>query len=121
MVDGTYTPSGQFIVTIGGDYTMRVWHANHGRLAVLPFTLKHRACRVLVSADSRHAIVSGYVPEIHVFNLSQLYDQSSIDMQRTQLLGEILSNKTIHDRDMLQLSTSEWLDRWRQLSSHELP
>jgi hypothetical protein len=39
------------------------------------------------------------------------------DVTKAVLLGELLSNQTIHDGGAVKLTTDEWLERWRRYSN----
>jgi serine/threonine protein kinase/WD40 repeat protein len=117
VLNAVFTPDGKYILTVGLDGTLRTWNAHDGRLAMRPHRVRFRDRQILVTPDSRYAATTGAVGEVHVVDLRPLYGKPKSSLAQAKLLGELLSNQTIHDGGTVKLTTSEWLERWRNFAS----
>jgi DNA-binding beta-propeller fold protein YncE len=113
VLNAVFTPDGEYIVTVSLDGTLRAWNARDGRLAMRPHRVRFRDRQILVTPDSRYAATTGVSGEVHVVDLRPLYGKPQSSVARARLLGELLSNQTIHDGGTVKLTTPEWLERWR--------
>jgi WD40 repeat protein len=116
VLHAVFTPDGRHILTVGLDRTLRTWNADNGRPAMSPRRISFHDREILITPDSRYALVAGVAGELHVVDLGPLYEKPESDVQQAKLLGELLSNQTIHDGGTVKLTTSEWLAQWRRFS-----
>ena len=115
--DAVFTPDSRFILTIGADNLLKVWRADDGRLALKPRRVLKGAAQLLVSPDSRHAIVAGEMSGVIVFDMSELLDDPQYDLQQLKAMSELMAIATIDNGTLLNLSTRRWYDRWLDYST----
>ena len=116
VMNAMFTTDGKYLLTIGLDASFRAWRASDGRLAMLPHRLSFRDRELLLSPDSRSALVTGVTGAIHKMSLAPLYDEPRTSIEQAELLGELLSGQSIHSGGSVRLTTSDWLDRWHEYS-----
>ncbi len=116
VVAATFTPDSSFLLTLGLDNQLRVWHASDGSLAVRPIVVPVGSSQLLVSSDSRHVIVAGG----HILNvdLSELQREPRLTLPLARQISELLANKTIINGEPHSLSAQAWLTRWNEYSSN---
>ena len=117
--DAVYTPNSRQIVSLSDDYQMQVWDANVGCVALRPITTPFESANVIITPDSRYAIVSGGTKQVVVIDLKELMLPTQLTHQRLALISQLLSNKTIVDDNIEQLSSEQWLEKWKQFSSQQ--
>jgi WD40 repeat protein len=116
VLGAAFTLDGRHILTVGLDSSLRTWSADDGHLAMRPHRVSFRDREILVTPDSRFAVVTGVSGQIHVVSLAPLQQEPETNAGYASLLGELVSNRTIHDGGTVKLTTSEWLERWDRWS-----
>jgi WD40 repeat protein len=110
-----FSPDGRWIVTSSRDSTARVWSAASGKPLSPPYAVDYGSRELLISPDGSRAILCG--GKLYGLDLSSLAETDSLDAAapRLRLGSEVVSGQRIHDASLANLTSQEWLQRWRQL------
>jgi WD40 repeat protein/serine/threonine protein kinase len=110
----TFTPDGSWLITTGRDSTIRFWDSAKGKPITPPITMSGYMYDVRVTPDGRHAVASGVADSLFIFDLHELLepDLRVPDLASQKTLGEIISGQLLHEGGTVNLTTSEWFDRW---------
>jgi WD40 repeat protein len=111
----TFTPDGRWVLSVSFDGTARAWDRRTGK-AVTP-ALRHTndaLLSLLVTPDSKHAVVGGFRNELTVLDLGEL-GRDTDDLDALCLWAELHAVQRLHEGGgTVNLSAAEWLQRWRE-------
>lgn len=109
-----FTPDGHWVVTADGA-TMRAWEWHTGKWVTPPATLGGLGLSLVVTPDSKHAIVAGLGGTVDAFPLTDLARRQDLSTEDLCLLTELVAAQRIHENSgAVRLSASEWLQRWHR-------
>lgn len=107
-----FTPDGRWIAAASRSGNVAVWDRETGRPALVPFHIGGTdKPRLAVTPDQSQLLISGHGKGIHAVSLSDFAPEHDVDLR---LLGEIASNQTIEKSGVVNLTTKQWLDRWKR-------
>jgi WD40 repeat protein/tRNA A-37 threonylcarbamoyl transferase component Bud32 len=117
-VAASFTPDGRWVLSASDDGTARAWDWRTGK-PVTPALALQGGCRSLaVTPDGRHVVVGGARTELAVLDLGEL-SRNDDDPDTLCLWAELLAGARLHEKGgMVNLSATEWLDRWREFKKH---
>jgi WD40 repeat protein len=122
MLDAKYTPDGEWIVTCTRRGDVRIWNAKLGLPVGGTVNIDGECFCIHVTPDSQKALVTGQYSAIFAISLRPLYEFDRDNGDSARLAAELMSGSRIEDGGTVNLTTSEWLDRWQQLvEQQELP
>ncbi len=111
-----FLPDERFLVTVSYDGTVRVWGAATGEPVAPPIPLGGKGLTLDVTPDGRFAVASGFSKYVTVADLAALTTPARGDADDLDLRAELASNQRITPSgSMTNLTTEEWLERWREL------
>jgi WD40 repeat protein/tRNA A-37 threonylcarbamoyl transferase component Bud32/peroxiredoxin/ribosomal protein S27E len=115
-----FMPGERFVLTAGGyssDRTLRFWECCTGTLVLPPVPL----CGVTPwclyrTPDGGRAMVSGFMENTEVLDLRDALTTNGADLAATDLqaLGELCAGRAVVGGGDMGLTSTEWLQRWRQ-------
>jgi WD40 repeat protein len=114
IFDARFTPDGRWLITTSLDRKVRVWERRTGKLALPAFALDGMGWQLEISPDGRYAVVGGSSSNLNVVDLGELAITTTEDQPTTLLLGELASGRTLRQDAVINLTSEEWLDRWRR-------
>jgi WD40 repeat protein len=114
-----FSPDARWIVTSSRDSTARIWSAASGKPLSLPYAVDYGSRRLLISPNGGRAILCG--GKLYGFDLAPLAETDSIHSaaQDLRLWSETISGKRIHEAGLVNLTSQEWLQRWRSLREEQ--
>ncbi len=116
VFDAGFSPDGRCLMTSARDGTVRVWEWGTGKLLSPTRALGGGAGNQLyVAPDGSYAAVAGTMSRLHLLDLANLHDpdREKLDSVSLRMLGEILSGRRVEGGGCVNLTASEWLQRWQ--------
>ena len=116
-----FSPDGRWLLTVGRDFTggrapAQIWEWKTGKPAAPPRYLSGWAGRqILVTPDGSRAAVAGLASSLDVFDLADLREPERNRLASASLRtwGEIVSGRRVQESGSVNLTSEEWLQRWR--------
>jgi len=110
-----FTPDGRWIVTGSRMGEVAIWDRTTGKRATIPFTpMSGGRFRIVVTPNQSHLVIASHAKTIGVKSLKDLRPAEDLDVDDLCTLSEILSSRKIVNSGVVNLTTDEWLDRWRR-------
>ncbi len=112
--DIRFTPDGRFVVSAGAS-GIQLWDAHTGyAISTQTATGTGEFPLLDMTPDGHWALVSGTSNFFQVIDLQSLAGTAKSSPEESLLWAELLSNSRINGSTIVNLSNTEWLDRWRQ-------
>jgi serine/threonine protein kinase/WD40 repeat protein len=121
VLDATFTPKGRWVLTACRDGAVRVWDPQGGDIVMPAIEVGTQALSVVVPPDGRHAVIGSLGGPVHVRSLAGLDQGPAVDPEALRVVGEVLSNGEIRDGKRRELTSAEWLERFRRLQQMSPP
>jgi hypothetical protein len=118
---GAFLPAADAVITACRDGNIRVWEIKTGQLLAPPFKAGAQAFNVELSADGKYAVVGALGEEIHILSLRTLVEDVPWTTADLRLLTEVVSGSVISQGEMRHLTSTEWLQRLKQLQRTGAP
>jgi len=115
VYDGAFSLDGSSVITACRDGNVRLWELRTGLLLAPPLRAGAQAFNLEVTADGQFAVIGSLGTTIHVLSLAPLETEISWDPNDLCLLAEVVSGSTIEQGVIHELTTTEWLQRFREL------
>lgn len=115
VYDAAFTPDGNWLLTACRDGAVRIWERRTGQLIAPRFIVGGQAFTVDVTADGNYAVVGSLDDRIHVLSLAALNQPLCGDVDKLCTLAEIVSGSALSQGMLRDLSSAEWLQRFRDL------
>ena len=113
-MDVRFTPDGRFVVSAGAS-GIQLWDSKTGyAIAKRIATGTGEFPQVDITPDGHWALMSGTSNFFQVIDLQSLTGVAKSSPEESLLWAELLSNSRINGSTIVNLSNTEWLDRWRQ-------
>jgi WD40 repeat protein len=113
LTDARFTPDGRFVVNAGAS-GVQLWDAKTGYAITKRIATATGAFPQLdITPDGHWALVSGSANFFHVSDIQSLTGVAKGSPEEALLWAELLSNSRINGSTIVNLSNSEWLERWR--------
>jgi len=113
---------GAWVVTTGDDALLRFWDWRSGHRIASSRLLTCREGSFVATPDGAFAIVGGrpkspLLNEFHIIDLqdTEMPDDLDHPLADLQMLAELVSGRRIHAGGLVNLTSPEWLERWRTL------
>ncbi len=114
VYDATFTPDGLWVLTACRDGAVRIWEGRSGQLIAPRFKVGGQAFTVEVTADGDYAVIGSLDDAIHVISLAMLKQPMCCDARDLVMLAEVVSGSVLSQGMIRELTTAEWLQRFRQ-------
>src|SRR5262249_29924082 len=108
------TPDGRWGLTTGRDGTLRAWEFTTGKPIGPPLVLGGQGSNIVVTPDSRRAVVGTVLVSPLSIALGDLREAVTLAPDDLCTPGELASGLRVVESDMAGLTTNEWLKRWQQ-------
>ncbi len=113
-MDARFTPDGRFVVSAGAS-GLQMWDSTSGyAIAKRIETATGAFPQVDIARDGHWGLISGSADFYVVANFLALTGAAQSTPEDALLWAELLSNSRIYGATIVNLSNTEWLQRWRQ-------
>ncbi len=113
-MDARFTPDGRFLVSAGAS-GLQMWDSKTGyAIAKRIDTATGAFPQVDIAPDGHWGLISGSANFFVVANFQALTGAAKSTPEEALLWAELLSNSRINGATVVNLSNTEWLERWRQ-------
>src|SRR5581483_11794543 len=92
-----FHPNGRWVLTAGGDKTMRAWERSTGKPVTPPVATGGIALSLAVTPDGGHAVVGGFVDALRACRLDDLSAPIGLDPAGLCAWTELVSGQHIED------------------------
>lgn len=125
VFDADFSANGEWLITCGRDGQAGVWDPVVG-LPVIPSrsivssrNTPRYGHEILVSRDGQLLLINGLMREMAVLDASDLQTArfGSLRAEELQRLGELLSGRRIEGSGTVNLTSEEWMERWKSFRS----
>lgn len=116
LLDACYSPNSNLIATLASDQRIHIWHSENTKFALRPFQAPSGTRRLLFSNNGMDLFAMGVGGEILVLDLRDDVQQGEIDLEHMTQIAELCSAKYFAEDGIVNMTTTEWLKRWRQYS-----
>ncbi len=114
LTDVRFTPDGRFVINAGAS-GLQLWDSRTGYAIGKRIGTGTGAFPQLdITPDAHWGVISGSADFYFVTNLEGVTGAAKDSPGEALLWAELLSNSRINDSTIVNLSDSEWLQRWRQ-------
>ena len=109
-----FTPDSRFAI-IANAAGLQVWDAHSGYpISQLCRTATGEEPSLDITSDAHWAVIAGHAPHYAVVNLEKLTKPAKGSPEEVLLWTELLSNSRVSGSTIVNLTRSEWIERWRQ-------
>ena len=114
-----FTNDERWVLTVGTDATIQAWDWQTANRVALPRVIPNGQ-HIHVLQNGTQAIVTGRTRILYSLDLSDLFESGlhKLDARGLRLWGELLSGRRVHESGSVNLTSSEWLDRWREMRKY---
>jgi WD40 repeat protein/tetratricopeptide (TPR) repeat protein len=118
VYDVRFHTDNRWVITCTRDGSLRLWEGKTGKIIAPPIQLGGSLYDVLLTPDGRRVATGREGRGIAVANLGPLLDREVLTqpVDRTIMLGELVSGKRVVGAGTTTLTTDEWYGRWEQAS-----
>jgi WD40 repeat protein len=114
LTDIGFTPDGRFAINANAR-GLQVWDARDGYpVSPLCPTASGALPSLDISSDGRWALISGDADQFGVIDLQMLTETAQGSPDVNLRWAELISNSRVNGAAIVNLTSSEWLERWRQ-------
>ena len=116
LVDFAFTPDRKWLLTIGTGPGSIADALTGDPVAPPLFGQPAINLRVEIPPDGRRAIVAGFSDELVGYDLESLLTPADASVEELVRRAEVVACQRVYEnRELVQLSPAEWLERWNQL------
>ncbi len=113
VLDACFSPDGLCVATLTNEMRVLVWHIQDRQWALKPMSAPLGTQEILYGLDSRHIITMGLGSDSRVLDLTSFNGTQELDLQSVDMLGELLSSRSIDENGIVNLTSEKWLERWK--------
>ncbi len=112
VLDARFSPDGKSVATLTSEMRVYLWRVRDRQWSMKPMVVPKQTQELLFSPDSHYLVTMGFSNVSRVLDLSSFDGSSELDLAYVKMLGELISAKSIGD-SFANLTSAEWLERWR--------
>jgi eukaryotic-like serine/threonine-protein kinase len=119
VLDACFSPDGTSIATLTVDMQVYLWRIRDRQWFLKPMPVPAGTQEIVFSPNSQYILTMSIGDDsdpgdvTQVLDLHPLVDSSGLNVEYASCIGELLSAKSIGEGGIVQLSSAEWLERWR--------
>ncbi len=120
-VDAAFTPDGRWILACGTHQAVRVWEFATGHPVTPKYSLASdtddwaiTGQHLAITPTGMRAYAGGHSSSIHTLSLRRLVEPGSFATEDYVLQSEMAAGQRVERGGLVQLSTEEWLNRFRE-------
>jgi WD40 repeat protein len=117
LTDVRFTPDGRFAINASAA-GLQVWDVRAGDPVSPVYTTATGGLpRLDIAADGRWAVIAGGADFYSVVDLGRLTESTNVPPGEALLWAELLSNSRVNGSAIVNLTPTEWMERWRHYRS----
>ncbi len=113
VLDACFSPDGSSIATLTSEMRVYLWNVRDRQWYLKPMPVPKGTTEIAYSPDSMYLFTMGIGDESRIIDLNSYDGSRHLDLNYVTMLGELLSAKSIGDGGIVNLTSSDWLQRWK--------